>query len=205
MNRRSFLKISSLMLLATTAIPNYVFSSPKIPWQELIGKGQPKLFGDAYKLRKDAYESFLKMKNSALKDGIDLLVVSSYRDFYHQIRIWDRKYKLFTQQGLTNIAIAKIIEYSTIPGNSRHHWGTDLDIIDGNPKQPKNVLLTRHFDENGHYYKLKQWMDKNANSFGFYLVYTNNPQRKGFKYEPWHYSYKPLSKKYNKNNAKARI
>jgi hypothetical protein len=41
-------------------------------------------------------------------------------------------------------------------------------------------------------------MDKNANSFGYYLVYTNNEKRKGFKYEPWHYSYKPLSEIYLK-------
>jgi len=39
-------------------------------------------------------------------------------------------------------------------------------------------------------------MDTNARDYGFYLVYTNNPQRKGFKYEPWHYSYKPLSCEY---------
>ena len=36
-------------------------------------------------------------------------------------------------------------------------------------------------------------MDDNANKYGFYLVYTDNPKRKGFKYEPWHYSYAPLS------------
>jgi len=28
----------------------------------------------------------------------------------------------------------------------------------------------------------------------FFLVYDNNPERKGFKYEPWHYSYKSISK-----------
>ena len=36
-------------------------------------------------------------------------------------------------------------------------------------------------------------MDNNANDFGFYLVYTETKNRKGFKYEPWHYSYAPLS------------
>lgn len=197
MTRRSFLKLSSILTMAFTVIPNYVFSALKITNQELIGKGKPKLYGDTYKLRKEAHESFLKMKKSALKDGIDLLVVSSYRDFDHQKRIWNRKYKSFTQQGLSKIkAIAKIIKYSTIPGTSRHHWGTDLDIVDGNAKQPKNVLLTHHFEEKGPYFKLKKWLDENANSFGFYLVYTDNPQRKGFKYEPWHYSYKPLSENY---------
>ena len=35
---------------------------------------------------------------------------------------------------------------------------------------------------------------ENANSFGFYEVYTNDANRKGFKYEPWHFSYAPVSK-----------
>jgi len=33
----------------------------------------------------------------------------------------------------------------------------------------------------------------NANKYGFYLVYTNDEGRKGFKYEPWHFTYKPVS------------
>ena len=36
-------------------------------------------------------------------------------------------------------------------------------------------------------------MNQNANSYGFYKVYTNHPQRSGFAYEPWHWSYAPLS------------
>jgi len=36
-------------------------------------------------------------------------------------------------------------------------------------------------------------MDENASNYGFHLVYTDLEDRKGFKYEPWHYSYKPLS------------
>ena len=34
------------------------------------------------------------------------------------------------------------------------------------------------------------------NKYGFYLVYNNETNREGFKYEPWHYSYKPLSQNY---------
>jgi hypothetical protein len=47
-------------------------------------------------------------------------------------------------------------------------------------------------------------MDCNSEKFGFFLTYTNDNQRKGFEYEPWHYSYKPVSKKllaeFKKNN-----
>ena len=34
-------------------------------------------------------------------------------------------------------------------------------------------------------------MMKNAHKYGFYLVYTDDKDRNGFLYEPWHYSYKP--------------
>lgn len=194
MNRRRFIKTTSLASLAFS-IP--VFSSVKlqqVTFDELVGKGNPSLFGDHYKLKKDAHEAFLKMKSEATNAGINIQIVSSYRHFNHQNRIWSNKYKKFIKQGLfPEQAIEKIIEYSTIPGTSRHHWGTDIDIIDGIPKQPKNVLNAMYFEENGPFYNLKKWLDKHAESFGFYLVYTNEKNRNGFKYEPWHYSYKPLS------------
>ena len=36
-------------------------------------------------------------------------------------------------------------------------------------------------------------MKKNSEKYGFYLVYDESAERKGFRFEPWHYSYKPLS------------
>ena len=41
--------------------------------------------------------------------------------------------------------------------------------------------------------KFKLWLDENASKYGFYLVYTNEASRKGFKYEPWHFTYKSIS------------
>ncbi|OMP31723.1 M15 family metallopeptidase [Mangrovimonas sp. DI 80] len=198
MKRRHFIKSVSLLGLAFSAFPNNLLASNPISCELLIGKGAPALFGNGYKLLLEAHEAFLEMKAEALKEGINIKVVSSYRDFEHQKRIWNRKYNLFTSQGMPETkAINAITDYSTIPGTSRHHWGTDLDIIDANAVQPKgDVLLEEHFEGQGAFHKLKQWMDANANRFGFFLVYTNNPSRKGFKYEPWHYSYKPLSKQY---------
>jgi len=171
--------------------------------EELIGKGSPRLFGDGFSLRKEAYEAFLKMKKSALKSGIKIKVVSSYRNYAHQNRIWERKYKQFTSNGMTPMeAIKKIVEYSTIPGTSRHHWGTDLDIVDGSVKQPKSLLVASHFHNNGPFCKLKEWLDEHSETYNFHLVYTDNGNRKGFKYEPWHLSYKPLSFEYLKEYKK---
>jgi len=166
------------------------------PPNQLIGKTHPKLYGDGFKLQKEAYDAFLKMQNAALKDGIKIKVVSSFRSYNHQNSIWKNKYLRYTKSGLSpQNAIAKIIEYSTIPGTSRHHWATDVDIVDGNVKAPSaDVLNAKFFDNPKIYLKLKLWLKAHANLYGFYLVYTDDNTRKGFKYEPWHYSYAPLSK-----------
>lgn len=161
----------------------------------LTGRGDLVLVGTSFKLQKEAFEAYKKMKKAALKEGINIKIVSAYRSFNRQKSIWNRKYNLYTSQGLSpNDAIQKIVEYSTIPGTSRHHWGTDIDIIDASVKAPKNLLIENNYAKKGVYAKLKKWMETNAETFGFYLVYTNNRTRNGFKYEPWHYTYKPLSK-----------
>ncbi len=193
MIRRSFIK-TNLIGLAGLSLSSFSAFQSEFSIAELMGKSNPKLYGNDYKLKKEAHEAFLKMKTQATTEGITIKVVSSYRSYEHQNRIWNHKYKKFTSKGLQPIeVIKKIVEYSTIPGTSRHHWGTDIDIIDATPKQPKEVLLEKNFNSDGSFCKLKKWMDKNAEKFGFYLVYTDNKNRKGFKYEPWHYSYAPIS------------
>jgi len=200
MKRTYFIKSSLLGSLGLAILPQLSFSfTTDISYEELIGKGQPELMGKGYQLRKEAHDAFTKMVSEALQSDIKIQVVSSYRSFAHQNRIWERKYRRYLNQGLSPAAsISKIIAYSTIPGTSRHHWGTDLDLIDANAKQPSSVLQPQHFEEKGCYRKLKVWMDTHAEDFGFHLVYTNSASRKGFKYEPWHYSYKPLAQHYLK-------
>lgn len=201
MNRRNFINLS-LLTSAASLLPIHSLSSfftEEISSQELLGKGSPELFGNGYQLRKEAYGDFIKMQNAANADGISIQIVSSYRSFNHQKRIWNRKYKRYTERGLTPTqAIYKIIEYSTIPGTSRHHWGTDIDIIDANPLAPSSLLQPKNYYGDGVYAPLKNWMDENAKKFNFELVYTKDENRKGFKHEPWHFSYAPLSIPYLK-------
>ncbi len=200
MNRRSFTKKAVLTTIATS-LPFCLFAKgmlPPIDEVELIGKGNPTLSkGIDYQVRPKVAIAFKAMKAKALEDGIQIKVVSSYRDYNHQNRIWEHKFKRFRESGLSPIqSIKKIIEYSTIPGTSRHHWGTDLDLIDGAKQVTGDVLVPSKFHGTGPFCKFKEWMDIHAQSFGFYLVYTDVPNRKGFNYEPWHYSYKALSKGY---------
>ena len=160
----------------------------------LTGRGDLKLVGDEVKLQPSVYNAYLKMREAALKEGVSIQIVSGYRSFDRQKQIWNRKYVKFISKGMKpQNAIDEIIKYSTIPGTSRHHWGTDIDIIDNNVAVKGGYLTEENYSDDGAYVKLKKWMDLNSERFGFYIVYTDNITRKGFKHEPWHYSYKELS------------
>jgi len=166
----------------------------------VIGIEHNDLVGDSLKLESKTFFAFKKMEDAAKKDGIILKIVSAHRSFERQNFIWNKKYNKFTDEYSLNPmdAINEIIRFSTIPGTSRHHWGTDIDIIDGKYPDENNVLMSEKYEKGGIFYDLKKWLSNNSEKFGFFLTYNNDPKRKGFEYEPWHYSYKPSSKKYLK-------
>ena len=197
MQRRFFLQKTGLAGLTLAALPQLAFAKDfEFSILELMGKADIEMFGEGYQLRKEVNDAFLAMKKEAYSSGIDLKPVSAFRSFERQRSIWEGKFERYTdEQDMAPLAaIDKIIEYSTIPGTSRHHWGTDIDIVDGYRKVNGDVLVPSKFEEGGPYADFKKWMDQNAEAHGFYLVYTNTPGRRGFKYEPWHYSYAPISK-----------
>lgn len=197
MQRRSFIKKTSATGLALALVPSLTFAkSQDLEYSiaELMGKESIELYGKGINLRKEAHDAFIEMKRAAYTGGIDLKIVSSYRSFDRQQVIFENKFQKYADAGMNPTdAINKIIEYSTIPGTSRHHWGTDIDVIDGYKKVDGDVLMPSKYGEGQPYEDFKKWMDENSEKFGFYLVYTDNPKRRGFKYEPWHYSYAPIS------------
>ena len=163
----------------------------------LIGQGKPVLTQNL--VLPEVYNAFLDMAQAAKKDGIKIEIVSGYRSYQRQLEIWNRKFNRYTLQGLSGeAAVLKIIEYSTIPGTSRHHWGTEIDITDGAVTPNGDILVQEKFHNGGPYENLHKWMTTNAHRFGFVLTYTRDPHRKGFLYEPWHYSYEPFSVNYLK-------
>ncbi|NNE78549.1 MAG: M15 family metallopeptidase, partial [Pricia sp.] len=173
MQRRSFIKKTGYTGLALSVLPHLAFSQDiEYSILELMGKADIKLVGEGINLRKEAHDAFVDMKKAAYSDGIDLKNVSSYRSFNRQRSIWERKYLQYTDDdGMKPLeAIDKIIEYSTIPGTSRHHWGTDIDIVDGSQNVEGDVLVPSKFAEGEAYADFKKWMDENANTYDFYLV-----------------------------------
>ena len=146
-------------------------------------------------LRRRALNSFVKMHGAAAERGITMEIKSATRNFDYQKRIWDRKYTGTTilSDG-TNVAAdiketkdkcLKILEYSSMPSTSRHHWGTEIDI---------NSFSNSYF-ESGEGKKLYTWMLTHAADYGWCQPYTpHGPDRPhGYFEEKWHWSYMPIS------------
>ena len=201
MNKRNLLCI--LMIL----LANKLMHTQEINTEILIGMDDSRIVSDTILLEKETYSAFIKMKDAAEKDGIIIKLVSGFRDFYRQQMIWNNKYKKFTNEFSLDgpTAIKEIIRFSTIPGTSRHHWGTEIDIIDKNFENEKDLLISKKYEEGGIFNSLKKWMDKNSKRFGFYIVYDDDSNRPGFEYEPWHYTYKPISDLYQREFLKLNL
>lgn len=146
-------------------------------------------------LRKDVLTAFLKMYEAAKKDGISLKVESATRNFAKQKRIWEKKWTGKTKieggkDATKAYPVAKtraltILKWSSMPGTSRHHWGTDIDI---------NAFENEYF-EKGKGLKEYEWLTANAAKFGFCQVYTDKSDgRTGYNMEKWHWTYMPISK-----------
>lgn len=135
-------------------------------------------------LRREAYEAFVRMAEAAEKDGVKLIIISATRNFETQKSIWERKWK--DEAAMSNPAdrARKILQYSSMPGTSRHHWGTDMDL---------NSLDNEYF-RSGEGLKIYEWLTAHAHKYGFCQPYTSKTTgRTGYEEEKWHWSYTPLS------------
>lgn len=144
-------------------------------------------------LRKDAYEKFLEMYAAAEKEGIKLIIRSATRNFDYQKRIWENKWEgNQSLEGGENASKAypeakeralAILRYSSMPGTSRHHWGTDIDL---------NSFNNSYFDQ-GAGKAIYDWLQDHASEYGFCQPYTAGRPH-GYNEERWHWSYLPIAR-----------
>jgi LAS superfamily LD-carboxypeptidase LdcB len=156
-------------------------------------------------LHRDVVQPFLTMRLAARCDGIDLVPTSSFRDYGRQLAIWNGKCRgerelrgadgqsldprTLTEEQLVDA----ILVWSALPGASRHHWGTDMDVIDAGAMPAGYVvqLVDEEYARGGIFSKLNDWLDENAGRHGFFRPYAKF--RGGFRPEPWHLSYAPVA------------
>ena len=156
-------------------------------------------------IHRGALEPFLALKAAAAADGIDLQVASGFRDFAAQLRIWNMKYRgerpLYDGAGNRRDhasldaaqLIAGILCWSALPGASRHHWGTDIDVVDraAMPENYRYRLLPEEYAPGGVFHPLNVWLDANLARFEFFRPYAE--YRGGVFPEPWHLSFAPVA------------
>jgi LAS superfamily LD-carboxypeptidase LdcB len=156
-------------------------------------------------LHVEAVTSFLAMRDAAAQAGVALTPRSTFRDFDAQLRIWNEKWagerplyardgSLLDRKQLTDTqAIEAILCWSAIPGGSRHHWGSDVDVLDAAATPPgyELQLLPSEYAPDGRFARLSAWLDSNMHRYGFFRPYRVD--RGGVSPEPWHLSYAPVA------------
>jgi LAS superfamily LD-carboxypeptidase LdcB len=152
-----------------------------------------------------AVQAALAMRDAARSEGFDLAIVSSFRDFDRQLAIWNAKFSgerpLLDRAGRplrhaelsAGALIDAILIWSALPGASRHHWGTDMDVIDRSALSAdyRPQLVPSEYEGSGPFAKLNAWLAANMATFGFFRPYSRD--RGGVQPEPWHLSFAPLA------------
>ncbi|MDA8791934.1 M15 family metallopeptidase [Bacteriovoracaceae bacterium] len=169
-----------------------------------------KYFGGEQKfmLHQDVVKSFITLQSKAMRSGINLQIVSAYRSYEAQAKIWNDKVtgkrKIFDDQGQLVIPdelsedelIDAICRFSAIPGASRHHWGTDLDIYDLNIKERTLVKLTEQ-EYQTDFEKLNLFLQDETSKENPNLLLPYDRDRGGIAVEPWHVSFQQVSSGFN--------
>ncbi len=159
-------------------------------------------------LREDCLADFHALKESAKSEGIELELISGVREFDKQKAIWNAKAsgkrELLNDQGrplefksLSEEEVLKaILRWSALPGLSRHHWGTDGDIIDSKALkawQEENPdyqveLSPGEYESNGPFESLGNFLNDHLENFHFFRPYREDLG--GVAPEPWHISHR---------------
>lgn len=179
----------------------------------ILGLDESQLITDenlCCKLHPAAMAALQHLAQRARAQGFELKVASSYRSFERQLLIWNNKARglrpVLDDNGkaiiLENLSpyekIVAILRWSALPGASRHHWGTDLDVYDSSrlSSDYQLQLTVEETEADGPFAEFHRWLSKEMQRPGcsFYRPYAID--RGGIAPEPWHLSYAPLAQQY---------
>ncbi|HSQ42670.1 MAG TPA: M15 family metallopeptidase [Fibrobacteraceae bacterium] len=167
---------------------NLVESSPGGPW-----------------LAGNVWTAFQKLCRDARNDHFVLRIESGWRSFDRQLSIWNRKARgelpLLNSESRPLEALRlspedrmwTILYWSALPGTSRHHWGSDLDVVDAAAIPPgyEVQLVPVEFGDRGPFSRFNVWLQKRIakdQACGFFRPFLDGAG--GVQPEPWHLSHK---------------
>ena len=149
--------------------------------------------------------AFLELHRAAQAAGMALTPASSFRSFERQLTIWNEKFAgkrpvLDAAGGRIDVLtlneeqrIRAILQFSALPGTSRHHWGSDLDLFDRRamPEGYQLQLVGAEYAPGGPFEKLHDWLERHALEFGFFKPYRGIAS--AVAPEPWHWSFADIA------------
>lgn len=164
---------------------------------------------DGQRLHAAAVDAWTALVEDARDAGFELAIASAYRSCARQLAIWNAKVR--GQRAVLDDAgapvalgslpdagkVLAILRFSALPGTSRHHWGTDLDVFDAAavPAGYDVQLSPAEVAPGGVFDALHNWLDERmaaGESHGFYRPYAAD--RGGVAPERWHLSYAPVAR-----------
>lgn len=123
------------------------------------------------KLISEAKDQFEAMAKQAEKEGLKLIVTSSYRGYDYQETLYNNYVKRDGKKAADT--------YSGRPGFSEHQTGLAVDLYDGE-------TIYTEFEKTKEF----KWMQENAHKYGFILRFPKDKEDlTGYEYESWHYRY----------------
>lgn len=156
-------------------------------------------------LHRDVVEAFLALRSAAAREGIDLAIASGYRSYQRQLKIWndkatglrpvlDANEKPLDISLLDDTALVfHILRWSALPGGSRHHWGTELDVYDRAAVDADYAVQLTVAEAGSVFAHLHAWLDQHllSTETGFARPYRQDSG--GVSAEPWHLSFSPVA------------
>ncbi len=157
-------------------IPANFLSESRLPLcvePPLLVATEDDFYGRPQRLTPAAHDAWATMRASAAAAGVEIHLISAFRDIEYQQQLIARK----IDRGQK---IEEILKVNAAPGFSEHHTGRAIDI-----GTPGCDALAEEFENTEAF----QWLSENAGEFGFVLSYPRNNVL-GISYEPWHWCYK---------------
>ena len=137
---------------------------------------------DQQSIDQRAYQELKNMLNDAKKQGLNIIVCSSYRTYDKQKELFVNKVKEYLKEGYGyNEAQEAAGMWVAKPNTSEHQLGLAIDLV-----SKKNQRL----DDSQERTAEQQWLIKNCWRYGFILRYpSNKSDLTKVGYEPWHYRF----------------
>lgn len=110
----------------------------------------------------------------AKSDGLDMHIVSGYRSYKKQTKVFDKKMDTVKD-------IDKALDFVALPGSSEHQLGVCADVSYDNWRGINSSFANT---------KQGKWIKENCYKYGFIVRYPYEYENiTGYKYEPWHIRY----------------